>query len=316
MNNPQKTTTKKSKKNAPHDALIKKVIENPIAAAELLDEYLPAEFKAAINLDTVKVEKESFVEKNLTKQLSDIVLSVQTKEGGKAFVYILLEAQVKPDYLMALRLWKYTLLLCERHIKDKEKFPLVCPILFYHGTRKYDAPRNLWDLFTNPVMAKDLLTNDYPLIDLEAMKDDQINYNKHLSIILYLMKHIHQRDYFKLIEDIFKHCYKAILIDRQQDYLYIKLILWYINNRVPVEQKQQLERLIKANFEKEDSENVMRSIAQAYRDEGIAIGEARGAEKRNLEIAINMLKENADSKFVSKVTGFSLDEILKLKNKL
>jgi hypothetical protein len=60
----------------------------------------------------------------------------------------------------------------------------------------------------------------------------------------------------------------------------------------------------------------MRSIAQAYRDEGIAIGEARGAEKRNLEIAINMLKENADSKFVSKVTGFSLDEILKLKNKL
>jgi predicted transposase YdaD len=165
-------------------------------------------------------------------------------------------------------------------------------------------------------MAKDLLTNDYPLIDLEAMKDDQINYNKHLSIILYLMKHIHQRDYFKLIEDIFKHCYKAILIDRQQDYLYIKLILWYINNRVPVEQKQQLERLIKANFEKEDSENVMRSIAQAYRDEGIAIGEARGAEKRNLEIAINMLKENADSKFVSKVTGFSLDEILKLKNKL
>ena len=35
-------------------------MENPIAAQEFLEEYLPTSFKERINLSTVKVEKESF----------------------------------------------------------------------------------------------------------------------------------------------------------------------------------------------------------------------------------------------------------------
>jgi len=46
MNISKKTANKKPKKNAPHDVLIKKVMENPVAAAEFLDEYLPVKFKA------------------------------------------------------------------------------------------------------------------------------------------------------------------------------------------------------------------------------------------------------------------------------
>ena len=58
--------------NAPHDELTKKALENPIAAIELLDEYMPAEFKAHIDLSTLKVEKESYVEDSLKKRLSDM----------------------------------------------------------------------------------------------------------------------------------------------------------------------------------------------------------------------------------------------------
>lgn len=61
---------------------------------------------------------------------------------------------------------------------------------------------NLWELFASPEEAKGLLANDYQLVDLQSMSDDEINYDKHLSIILYMMKHINQRDKLKLIEDI------------------------------------------------------------------------------------------------------------------
>ncbi len=42
----------------------------------------------------------------------------------------------------------------------------------------------------------------------------------------------------------------------------------------------------------------------------------KGFEKRNIEIAINMLKQNLDNSLISSVTGLSVDDILKLRNKL
>lgn len=43
-----------------------------------------------------------------------------------------------------------------------------------------------------------------------------------------------------------------------------------------------------------------------------ARGEVRGIEKT----ALNMLKQKIDDKLIASVTGFSLEEIAKLKNKL
>ena len=59
---------------------------------------------------------------------------------------------------------------------SKDKLPLICPLVFYHGSKKYDAPLNLWDLFDHPEEAKSLLGDNYQLVDLQAMSDDEINY--------------------------------------------------------------------------------------------------------------------------------------------
>jgi predicted transposase/invertase (TIGR01784 family) len=47
-----------------------------------------------------------------------------------------------------------------------------------------------------------------------------------------------------------------------------------------------------------------------------AKGREEGADKKAEETATNMLKQNLDNSLISSVTGFSIDEILKLKNKL
>ena len=320
----------KDGKNTPHDALIKKVMENPVAAQEFLEEYLPESFKSMIDLTSVQVEKESFVENHLVKQLSDIILSVKTKNNEQAFIYTLIEAQVTSDHLIAFRLWKYMLLLCEQHLQKQEKakgknpktdkLPLVCPLVLYHGAKKYTAPMNLWQLFTDPNEAKSLMANDYQLVDLHAMQDDEINYDKHLSIILYLMKHVHQRDKLKLIEDIFKRCHKAIIIDQKQDYIYTKLMIWYTNSKVPADRVQELEQLIVNNLPKKDTEEVMRTIADSYIEKGEAkgiekgmlLGEARGEEKGIVKTALNMLKQGMDFKLITSITGIDTTRLQKL----
>jgi predicted transposase/invertase (TIGR01784 family) len=321
-------------KNLPHDSLFKRIMEKDIAAKEFLDEHLPAEVKDIIDLDTIKVQKESYIEPNLTKRLSDIVYSVGTKDNQEAFIYIACEHQSSVDQLMAFRLWKYTLLLAERHLKDKGKIPLIFPLVVYAGKAKYTAPRNLWALFQNPELAKKLLTEDHALVDLQSMSDDEIIRKKHIALLEYVMKHVQMRDMLKLWQNIFEKLPEAVKIDKEHGYSYIKDLLWYVDGKLSIEKRDALSGLMIEHLPKNDGENIMQTIADSYREEGvnkgitqgiaigkkdgIAIGEARGEakgiEKRNVEIACRMLKEKTDIKFITSVTGLSIDEILKLQN--
>ena len=307
---------KSNDKNLPHDALFKRIMENNIAAKEFLNEYLPQEVKDIVDLDTIKVQKESYIETNLTKRLSDIVYSVNTKDNQQAFIYVISEHQSSVDQLMVFRLWKYTLLLAERHIDKQEKIPLIFPLVVYAGKAKYTAPRNLWSLFEYPELAKKLLTEDHALVDLQAMSDDEIAKKKHLALFEYIMKHVQMRDMLKLWESLFKKLPNAVIMDREHGYFYISNLLWYIDGRLSEERRDELSSLINEYLPKNDGENLMRTIADSYRDEGINKGIAIGANTKAIEIACRMLKENTEMKFIASVTGLSTDEIVKLKNTL
>ena len=63
--------------------------------------------------------------------------------------------------------------------------------------------------------------------------------------------------------------------------------------------------------------NTLKKAENKAREEGIAvIGETRGIEKGIEKVAISMLKQKIDDSLIQSVTGFSQDELNKLKNKL
>ena len=311
-----------------HDALFKKIMESPIAAQEFLDHYLPSDFKNLVDLSQVTIEKESYVEEDLKRQLSDIVYRIPMHNGDSAFAYVLLEHQSTSDYWMALRIWKYMLLLCERHKKGKDKLPLVAPIVFYSGSKKYTAPTNLWQLFTNPSMAKELMTSDYRLIDLQSMSDDEIKRKQHLGMMEYIMKHIHTRDMniLGLWDNLFSNFKDIIIIDQSLGYLYIKSFLWYTDAKVPADKKQELNDTIIRHLSKEVGEELMESVAQEYIKQGIRQGIdqgirqgldqgiRQGMDQGIKKTAANMLKQKTDVRFISEVTGLSIDQITELKD--
>ena len=208
--------------------------------------------------------------------------------------------------------------LLELHAKKKNKLPVILPLVLYNGQRKYSAPKNIWELFAHPDLAKKAMAEDYNLIDLNAMSDDDIDYEKHLSFVLYSMKHIHNRDTLKMLENAMQRCTKALIIGKGKDYVHTKLILWYTDSKVPEEKQQLLEQLIVDNLPKEDTGDIMRTIADSYREEGfdkgILKGQEDGASSKALEIAHRMLQEDTEIKFISSVTGLSTEDILKIKN--
>lgn len=309
-------------KKANHDSLIKKALENPVIAQEFLSEYLPSEYKALIDLSTIKPEKETYVEESLKTKLSDMVFSVQMHDTtvdktNNAFIYALVEHQSYSDYWIAFRLLKYSLLLLERHASGKNKLPIILPLVIYNGKAKYKAPKNIFELFAYQGIARKAITEDYNLIDLQAMDDQAIDYGKHLSFLIYTMKHIHERDTLSMIKDAMSRCSRAIIIDKEQNYILTRLILWYTDSRVPEEKKQLLEQLIVDNLPKEEANNIMRTIADSYIEEGFNKGIMQGIEKGKAEgkaegkgeLIKMMLNQGNSIDTIAKITGLSFADI-------
>lgn len=76
--------------------------------------------------------------------------------------------------------------------------------------------------------------------------------------------------------------------------------------------KIEIAKFLNEEFGKKEGERIMASVAQKWYDEGID----KGIEKGVVNTAINMLKQNTDLKFISSVTGLSIDALQKLKASL
>ncbi|ABV85323.1 Rpn family recombination-promoting nuclease/putative transposase [Rickettsia massiliae] len=316
-----------------HDELFKKVMSEPIAAREFLEHYLPVSFKNKINLNSVKIEKESFVTEDLKKRFSDVVYSVSLKndnvkdsttdsvDNDKAYVYVLIEHQSSSDYWIAFRLWQYMLLLCERYKdankgnnkQERDKLPLICPIVVYANDKPYNAPRSFWELFEDSNTAKTLMLDEYLLVDLQKQSDDEIEKKKHLGMMEYMLKHIKARDILNLWQSLLERFKSSIEIDKKNGYIYIKWLLWYSDAKVDADKQAELAKIIAKHLNKADGEGLMRTIADKYIDEGIAqgmqIGKNEGKHERTMEVAKNMLSNNYSIPEVSRITGLSISEI-------
>ncbi|ABV78955.1 Transposase and inactivated derivative [Rickettsia bellii OSU 85-389] len=274
-----------------------------IAAQEFLEYYLPEDFKKLIDLSKITVEQESYIEESLSKKYSDIVYGIETKEYGKGFVYILIEAQSTVDYWTALRLWKYTLLLCERHKEKRNKLPLVYNLVIYNGKQVYNAPRNLWDLFTNSVMAKKLMMEDYQLVDLQAMSDNEIVKKKHIGMLDYILKHIHERDMIQLWEQFLANFNHVIMLDKEKGYIYLKSFLWYTDAKISKKQQPRLVQVFDKYLSPQHKDNIMKTIADVYIDEGKQEGKREGEYNKAVMIAKKMFSQGFKIPVIAELTG-------------
>jgi len=131
------------------------------------------------------------------------------------------------------------------------------------------------------------------------------------------MKHIHERDTLSMIKDAMSRCSRAIIIDKEQNYILTRLILWYTDSRVPEEKKQLLEQLIVDNLPKEEANNIMRTIADSYIEEGFNKGIMQGIEKGKAEgkaegkgeLIKMMLNQGNSIDTIAKITGLSFADI-------
>jgi predicted transposase/invertase (TIGR01784 family) len=99
------TTTSAS----PHDQFFKELMTQPGVACAFLRERLPESMTALFKDSEPRLESGSFVDPDLRGQHSDLLFSVDLKNGSPALVYILFEHKSYPDAMVAFQLLRYVI---------------------------------------------------------------------------------------------------------------------------------------------------------------------------------------------------------------
>ena len=295
-----------------HDHFFKSMMPEPKVIKEFFACHLPVHIKSMINFACIKPEKDSFITDELDERLSDLLVSVEfNKTPG--YIYILIEHQSQPKKLMPFRILKYLVSIWDLHLKTnkKQQLPIIYPMIFYTGLKKYNYSTCFLDLFSDNKLAKDILCSPYQLIDLSQISDQELISQPWYGMFASVMKHAHDKNALEFLKQLTKNLQPLAKLEGI-DYIYC--ILRYIMSTYDVA-KPDFVTAVRKNLPFINEEKVMTIIEQS-RQEGMLLGKQEGKLEALKSVAANLLRQGMSDNKVSALTDLSVFDIKVLKKKL
>ncbi|EJQ3859176.1 Rpn family recombination-promoting nuclease/putative transposase [Salmonella enterica] len=295
-----------------HDGLFKLFLREPDTARDFLAVHIPADIRAQVRLDTLKLEPGSFVDQKLRELHSDVLYSVETAEGHAGYIYCLVEHQSTADRMMAWRMMRYSMAVMDAHLKKgNDTLPVVVPLLFYQGTvRPYPYSTDWMDCFDVPALAREVYSRPWPLVDVSVMEDSDLQSHRRMALLELVQRDIRHRDAASLLRDVVQ-LIRLAGNTREQ----VEAVLCYIiyNGMTSESITPFLYEL--AGEIPEYKELIMGTIAQQLKEEGIQLGIQQGIQQ-GIEQGIEQARLVAQQKLLETAyalldNGVSLDVVIK-----
>ena len=233
----------------PHDKFFKEVFTRKATTEEFLRHYLPEDVVELLDLDSLEYTKDTFVDRHLKEYFSDLLLKLYLKDGSPGYVYILFEHKSYQEPLIAFHILRYIVKIWEK--KNEPGFPVIIPLVLYHGKTRWRVGLNFRDLFDSPEdIASYIPDFQYLLWDASGYSDEEIRGGAVLTGIEY-----------------------------------IETILKYIVNAAPTENidREDLKAAVDEALSHRGGE-IMPTIADSLRQEGIQQGIQQSAREAVIDI--------------------------------
>ncbi len=262
----------------PHDSFFRETFGRKEIAASFLKEYLPAEILRKIDLESLTIGKDSFVEKELQHHFSDLLYSAKYGEG-QLYLYFLFEHKSSPDPWVALQLLRYKIRIWELYRKQhpkEELLPAIVPLVLYHGCRKWRVAQDFRSLIAGSSAELNCYIPDfkYQLHDLSALQDDEIKGEVLGRITLLLLKHIFDPELAEKLPEILSLLQE---VEGKQDSLEIlEVLLRYVVKATKRFEEDELKEILEKSFIEED---VMQDFIDKYVEQGMQQGMQQGGGK-------------------------------------
>ena len=303
-----------------HDEAVKEYFSDIEMAKIFFTEYLPAEVVKNLDFNTLRICKDSFLNKRLAKYFSDILYQANI-ENIDIFIYLLIDHKSREEPFMGFQFLKYMVRIWELYLKQNKKaetLPVVIPIVIYHGHKKWEVARGFSSFFKAPGYLEEYIPDfNYRLYDISHVPDEEIKGAVLLRILLMTLKYIFTPELnHRLREEIFPLFLE--LKDKEKGTEYLDVLLRYLTRSARGLPEKELDESVRKLFE--EGGDMMQTIAEKWKKEGIKIGEKRGEkkgeergiEKKAIETAKNLLEMGIDVDMIAKATGLKKEQVEKL----
>jgi predicted transposase/invertase (TIGR01784 family) len=287
-------------KRSPHSEFFVNVIGRRENALDLLKQVLPESIQRHLVLDSLDIEKGSYVDEKLHDHFSDLVFSVKLKNGRVGRIYCLLEHKSAPEYLVALQLLRYMALEWNEMLKQEKiygnKLPPIIPIVVYQGHDDWPVSQEFQSVVDFPSDDfKAYVPNfHYALWNLEDVDEQKLQESLVLKYYVQICKALNSPklpDYvFDLVEAFIK------TLDSKTATEYIEIFFSYLARSSGRVSKETFEKALK-RLPEGGGEKIMNTLAEQWIKEGEQRGEQRGVQKGKLEAYQEMLISAIQNKF-------------------
>ena len=264
----------------PHDRFFKESWSRAEVARDFLTYYLPAKIVDLLDIDTLDLSKDSFVDKELREYFSDLLYKVELRDGRAVYVYVLLEHKSYLEPLIAFDLLRYMVeiwnLLLKR-AKAGEKLPAIIPMVLYHGRGGWHIAQDFRSLIADDGKLERYLPDfHYELCDLSDFDDEEIKGAVVLRVAMLLFKYVFRDELLDRLPGILGLLRE--LTDKRSGLEYLETVLRYLSSGTDKVDKDDLRQAVETALP-EIGGKVMSTIAETWVEEGMQKGLQQGIQQ-------------------------------------
>jgi predicted transposase/invertase (TIGR01784 family) len=281
----------------PHDKFFKETFSKIEVARDFMNNYLPQSIINIVDLNTLELQKDSFINEELQEVFSDMLFRVKINKR-EGYVYFLFEHKSYTSRNISFQLLKYMLEIWEAKVKkeNSNELPIVLPLVIYHGSDEWNIKTTLGEMITGykelPEEVKKYVPDyEYLLYDLSRYTDEEIKGEVQLRILITIFRDVFTKDNKAIIETVLRAAeHLGKLEDQQTGIEYFETFLRYILNAGQKLTKEDIEDIIrKVETSYPEGSEVVMTLAEQYREEGELRGELRGETKALTKAVIRLL---------------------------
>ena len=280
----------------PHDRLFKEVLTHMSAAQDVARNYLPQTIVQRLNLDSMELVKDSWVDPELREHFADVLYKLQwlnPENPGKLYLYILFEHKSQPDEDTAFQLLRYMTRQWQTHLEAESlPLPFIIPLVMYHGEANWKFPQTFEGMFGK--IPDDMLPYvprfAYELLDLSLGSSREIVGSPLVRSVFSLMHSIFATN----LNDRMPEILKTLATGTPAEVRFLETMLRYAVNSGSIGESE-----LAASFPEQVS-TLMPTLAETWmergKQEGIEMGKQEGrAEERLLLITRQLARKFGDA---------------------
>ncbi len=276
------------------------------------------DFVKELDFKSLKKLDPNFIPVSEKSRHADVIYEIKS-HGQTSYIYIFIEFQSTVDRFMALRMARYTLEFYDQ-LRRSRKLKFFYPsfsILISNSDQRWDAPKSLSELFYDSSVPKEYMPEFryFKIIINEISKRDLVELRNAVSAAFYIENNnpveLNENwdELVSILKEVINRAWGAEIV---QD---------IINRIFQIYKIEENSKLITGINDLGEVKNMLETRAKEWEREvwekgiekGIEKGMVKGIEKRNEQIALNMIRNKETDEKIALYTGLPMERIAEIR---